>query len=214
MTRLVVLRHGETAWSRVGRLQGRTDTELDAQGADAFSGLRVPASLGLLRVQTSPLRRCTQTAAHLQLFDAVVEPRIVEMSWGAWEGRLLRTLRQDLGGAMAANEARGMEFTPDGGENPRQVLERVRPWLAEIGGAQLPTLAITHRGVIRVLLALATGWDMTGKPPAKLDWSALQVFRVDRDGLVQVEQLNLALEPAVGASVTGAQGRSAPIAYE
>ncbi|MCY7305110.1 MAG: histidine phosphatase family protein [Rhodoferax sp.] len=201
MTRLVMLRHGQTAWSRAGRLQGRTDTELDAQCADTFSVLRVPATLGLMRVLTSPLRRCTQTATHLRLFDAVVEPRIVEMSWGAWEGRVLRTLRKELGSAMAANEARGMDFTPDGGESPRQVLERVRPWLAEIGGAQLPTLAITHRGVIRVLLALATGWDMTGKPPAKLDWTALQVFRVDQGGQVQVEQLNLALEPADGASV-------------
>ena len=107
------------------------------------------------------------------------------------------------------NESRGMDFTPDGGESPRQVLARVRPWLAELGAVRTPTMAVTHRGVIRVILALACGWDMTGKPPAKLDWSALQLFRIDPLGVPRLEETNVALDlvdPVALATASGAAG--------
>jgi len=44
--------------------------------------------------------------------------------------------------------------------------------------------------VIRVVLAAATGWDMRGKPPAKLDWNVFHLFRVAADGKPSVERLN------------------------
>jgi probable phosphoglycerate mutase len=67
--------------------------------------------------------------------------------------------------------------------------------LAEIAAAGRPTAAITHKGVIRAVLALATGWDMLGKPPHRLSWSAAHLFRLDRAGRPRVERLNLALNP-------------------
>ena len=68
------------------------------------------------------------------------------------------------------------------------MLSRVQGWMTGLDGA---TLAITHRGVIRAIFAAAAGWDMVGKPPAKLDWSAVQLFRLGRDGRPTIEQLNL-----------------------
>ena len=103
-----------------------------------------------------------------------------------------------------------MDFTPHAGESPRQVLERVRPWLVELGAVGRPTVAVTHRGVIRVILASACGWDMTGQPPVKLDWSALHLFRVDSHGLSRLEEANVALDradPAALARALGAAGR-------
>jgi probable phosphoglycerate mutase len=135
---------------------------------------------------TSPLARCVETAALLGAPDAPREPRLAEMSWGAWEGRRLAELRAELGAAMRENEARGLDFRPEDGESPREVLARVYGWLTEVSA---PTLAITHRGVIRAVLAAATGWDMRGPPPAKLDWSACHLFRVDEG--VRVERLNV-----------------------
>jgi probable phosphoglycerate mutase len=67
-------------------------------------------------------------------------------------------------------------------------MARVKSWLAE---QREPTLAITHRGVIRAVLAAATGWDMLGKPPAKLDRAAMQLFEVDAQGKLRVRQLNV-----------------------
>jgi probable phosphoglycerate mutase len=144
-----------------------------------------------MRIVSSPLSRCVQTAALLGAPDAAHEPRIIEMDWGEWEGRTLAELREELGDAMAQNEARGLDFRPPGGESPRAVIERIKPWLREIAAAGVPTLAVTHRGVIRAILAEASGWDMRGKPPAKLDWRAVHFFMLDAQGRPSVERLNV-----------------------
>ena len=183
MTRVALLRHADTAWSREGRIQGRTDVDL-------LPGVAVPSLAKTcegMRIVTSPLKRCVQTAALLGAPDAPREPRLVEMDWGEWEGETLQGLRKRLGHTMLENEARGLDFRPPKGESPREVLLRVRAWLREVA---TPTLAITHRGVIRAVLALATGWDMRGKPPVKLQWSALHFFAVE-NGNPRVEQLNV-----------------------
>ena len=193
MTLLAMLRHGETQWSHEKRIQGRTDVALNANGRAALAKRGLPDAFCKLRVVTSPLKRCVETARLLGLKDAALEPRLAEMSWGQWEGCRLSELRAQLGDAMAANEARGFDFTPPQGESPRQVLARVNTWLAESAAAASPTLAVCHRGVIRVVFAAAYGWDMLGKPPAKLDWGALQVFTLDRSGKPSVLALNVPL---------------------
>ena len=186
MTRLALLRHADTAWSAAGRIQGRADIRLLEKTA-----VHLPDGCKDMRVVTSPLERCVQTAALLGVPDARREPRIIEMDWGKWEGRTLAELRQELGTAMAENEARGLDFRPPGGESPREVGTRVKDWLREVARERKPTLAVTHRGVIRAILAEATGWDMRGKPPARLDWQAAHFFILDSQGRPSVERLNV-----------------------
>lgn len=186
MTRLALLRHADTAWSVEGRIQGRSDVALLPGQA-----VSLPREIHPLKIVSSPLRRCVETAALLGCDDPEREPRLAEMHWGAWEGRRLEELRAELGEAMRENEARGWDFRPEGGESPREVLARVRPWLAEVAARGEPTLAITHRGVIRVVLAEALGWDLRGKPPVKLAWDVVQLFRLADRGEPKVEKLNL-----------------------
>lgn len=183
---LALLRHADTAWSREGRIQGGSDVPLLP-----VAGIHLPDICRGMRVVTSPLLRCVQTAALLGAAHAEREPRIAEMSWGAWEGRVLSQLRTELGEAMRENEARGWDFRPQGGESPRDVLARVRAWLAEVAARQEATLAVTHRGVIRAIFAAASGWDLRGPPPEKLDWNAVHVFRLAADGAPSIERLNV-----------------------
>ncbi|HEX9395473.1 MAG TPA: histidine phosphatase family protein [Burkholderiales bacterium] len=187
MTRLALLRHAETAWSAAGRIQGRADIALTQAARARLRGSVLPPDCRGMRVVTSPLVRCVETAALLGAPDALREPRLAEMHWGAWEGRRLADLRREFGAAMRENEARGLDFRPEQGESPREVLQRVNSWIEEL---KLPTLAVTHRGVIRAVLAQATGWDMLGPPPVKLDWDAVHLFRVD-GGRPRIDKLNL-----------------------
>ena len=94
----------------------------------------------------------------------------------------LAELRAQLGDSMVANEARGLHFQPKGGESPAIVQARLKPWLAEVAEAGEAVAAISHKGVMRALLALAMDWDMTGKPPLKLDFNRLQIFRLEIGG--------------------------------
>jgi probable phosphoglycerate mutase len=193
MTLLALVRHAETDWGREGRIQGRTDIPLSDAGRAFLEDRALPPEFRGMPVVSSPLKRCVETAHRLGVALASTEPRIAEMHWGAWEGCILADLRSRLGDEMRDNEARGLDFTPPGGESPRQVLERVRGWLAEVAASGIPTLAVAHRGVIRVVLAAATRWDMLGRPPARLDWAAVHVFRLDSTGTPAIESMNVPL---------------------
>ena len=178
VTRLALLRHGETDWNLQGRIQGRTDTELTEQARLWLAGQLVPQEFSAWRRYSSPLRRCLQTCEYLGLRDVQVQPSLVEADWGQWEGCTLEQLRVEQAQTMRENEARGFDFRPSGGESPREVLARLQPWLHELAQTGEPALAVTHRGVIRVLMAQALGWDMVGKAPIKLQRNSLHVFQI------------------------------------
>ncbi len=172
-------------------LQGRADVPplRDVQ----MPRWRAPGEFLRFRWLSSPLVRCKATARRLGV-DAVIQPRLIEMDWGEWEGQTLSDLRARLGDEMVAEEAKGLDFRPPGGESPRDVQERLKPLLTEIAASGRETAAITHKGVIRAVLALATDWDMLGKPPHRLSWSAAHLFSLDAGGRPSVERLNIPLE--------------------
>ncbi|MFN4090792.1 MAG: histidine phosphatase family protein, partial [Alphaproteobacteria bacterium] len=174
MTLLAVVRHGVTDWNLEGRIQGRRDTPLSEAGRTLLAGRRIPEEWSDYDRLCSPLRRCRETADILFGPDApyATDPRLMELNWGGWEGRRREELRGDPATGFLEQEARGLDLRPPGGESPRELQQRVRSLLAEIAARGRPTLAVTHKGVIRGLLCLATGWDMLGRPPAKLDWTA------------------------------------------
>ena len=103
------------------------------------------------------------------------------MNWGRYEGALLDELEAS-GGEFAANAARGLDFRPPDGESPREVQNRALLFLAELAARDASAVAVTHKGVIRALLAAAHDWPMLGRPPVKLNWDCLQVFPLRADG--------------------------------
>lgn len=193
MTRLLLIRHAPTTWNEAKRIQGRTDEPLSEAGRAQAARWRLPPCFGAFSWMTSPLTRCRQTAQLMGAVDTVADGRLIEMAWGEWEGRTLEALRRELGSAMTENEARGLDFTPPGGESPRMVQNRLRPLLAEIADCARPRVAVTHRGVIRAVLSLATGWDMEGKPPARIDAFGSHLFQLSARGVPRVERLNIPL---------------------
>jgi probable phosphoglycerate mutase len=191
VTLIALIRHMPTAWNAAGRLQGSEDVPLPTDAAPKW---QVPPELGGFRWLTSPLRRAIDTARLLGIAEPSIEPRLSEMDWGMWEGETLAGLRARLGQDMAVNEAAGLDFRPPGGESPREVQARLMPLLTDIAQTGRPTAAVTHKGVIRAVLALATGWDMRDKPPHRLSWSAAHLFRLDAEGRPGIARLNLPLE--------------------
>jgi len=171
-TLLGLLRHGPTDWNREHRLQGRRDLPLATDALARLQRRRLPAIPRFSEVLCSPLRRARDTASALGL-NFSIEPVLVEMDWGDYEGRRVSDLRAELGAEFAANEDRGLDMMPPGGESPRHVQQRLLPLLARL---DRPTLAVTHKGVIRAALALAHDWPMLGRSPVRLDWEALQVM--------------------------------------
>jgi probable phosphoglycerate mutase len=191
--RLALIRHGPTEWNEARRLQGIADVPLSAAGLETVRGWRVPdAYLGFSWV-ASPLVRARETARLLGL-ECAVEPLIREMDWGAWEGRTREELIRDYGDEFQARTARGLDLRPHDGESPREVRERFAAWVARCADGGRDMGAVTHQGIIRAALSLATGWEMVGKPPVRMDWAAVHLFQVERDGRIAIEAMNVSLE--------------------
>ena len=189
-----VLRHAPTVWNGERRLQGATDIPLSAEGEAAAKGWRLPPPADRWKRMCSPLIRARRTAELVQPAAPVfVDSRLREMSFGIWEGKSVDQLRAEGGAHFAEAERLGLDFHPPGGESPRLTMERLRSWTSEIAATGEPAVAVTHKAAIRALLALATGWDMTGRQPLKLDWRCLHFFSAGADGGVTLERPNVAL---------------------
>jgi len=189
------IRHGSTSWNEQGRMQGRRDITLSERGRAQVRAWRLPAAPPIEPAEwvTSPLRRAAETAELLCGCTPRSASALIEMDWGAWEGFSLEELRSRYGAEYARNEALGLDFRPPGGESPRDVQGRVHAWLVSAAASRARIVAVTHLGVLRVVLAAATGWDMTGKPPVRLQSDALHRFAVDARGKISIVECNVGL---------------------
>jgi probable phosphoglycerate mutase len=146
---VVLVRHGETEWSRAGRHTGRTDVPLTEQGRRQAEA--VGAALGdrdFSLVLTSPLGRALETC-RLAGFGDRAQPRdeLMEWDYGAYEGRTTSEIRE---------ERPGWTLWRDGvreGETIEQVGRRVDRVLEQIRSLEGDALLFAHGHVLRVLTA-------------------------------------------------------------
>ncbi|WP_299044056.1 histidine phosphatase family protein [uncultured Tateyamaria sp.] len=185
MIRLALLRHGHTSWNRTGRLQGRSDIPLDEDAYDALSKLRLPAAWNGADLVSSPLRRAVETAQLISGRAPDIEPALIEMNWGAWEGQHGATLAADDTSGFRHIEDWGWAYCPPQGEPPAALRDRLQPWVT---GLRRDTVAVCHIGTMRVLLAMATGWNFDGPAP----------FQIKRNRLfvLHIKESSLTLDPA------------------
>ena len=191
---LTMIRHAPTLWNEQGRIQGRSDISLSAVGQSSAEAWTLSDDIREAFWYSSPLRRTQQTAAILGV-EAKTDERLIEMSWGEWEGGVLQDLRKIHGEAMTRNESLGLDFRPPDGESPRMVQDRIMPWLAFVGGLRHATAAVTHKGVIRAVTAMATGWDMTEKEAHKLRPATCRQFSISATGQPTLLQPDISLLP-------------------
>ncbi len=190
MIPLLLVRHGKTEWNLQKRLQGRRDIELSDMGCSELKELCIPAEFSQYHWLTSPLKRAIETAQLLGCSSPEVDDRLIEMDFGDWEGFQIKELRAKYGQAMILNEAKGVHMCPPGGESPYDVQQRVCTLLQELNR---PTIAVTHKGVIRAMKSLAYNWDMTDKSPVTFQWDKAHLFMVDQNGLPHASQVNIDL---------------------
>lgn len=150
--RVVLVRHGETAWSSQRRHTGRSDIPLNDDGRRLAARLHpvLSAISGIddALVLTSPLRRARDTCALAGLGDrAEVEPDLVEWDYGAAEGRRTDEMRRDVPGWSVWTDV-----CPNG-ETIDQVAVRADRVLARVAGEPRLVVLFAHAHVLRILAA-------------------------------------------------------------
>jgi probable phosphoglycerate mutase len=193
--KLALLRHGPTEWNAQGRVQGSIDTPLSAEGLAKMASLLPPAGFDTARVYCSPKLRAVQTAACLGLVDPILDVRLVEQSWGDWEG-LTRDEMRARDGDDAFEQAGskcGLAFRPPGGESTGEVHARLQSFFTDVAARGEDALVVAHAGILRAAYALATGWDLSTPYPAGLDLKAALILALASDGTPSLAQLNVPL---------------------
>ena len=146
---VVIVRHGETEWSRDGRHTGRTDLPLTADGERQAERLATPLrAWQFALVLSSPLQRALETC-RLAGYGAKVQqrPELVEWDYGRYEGLTSRQI---------AEQNPGWSLWRDGGpdgETPADVGRRVDRVIAEVRQVAGDVLIFAHGHVLRVLTA-------------------------------------------------------------
>jgi probable phosphoglycerate mutase len=180
MRRILLARHGETAWNALGRLQGHTDIPLNETGrAQARALADGVAAAGIAAVVTSDLARARETgeivAAALGLAAPVIEPGLRERRFGVFEGLTRDECATHHPEAWRAWEER--TGGPADSEPRAAAITRMAEALARIaaGDGGGPALVVSHGGVMRLWLMDILGEDVRGIANAA-------VYAVEHDG--------------------------------
>lgn len=192
--RLVLLRHGVTLWNVEGRFQGHRDPQLSDDG-------RVEAELLGRRLAGNPderpqllvsstLVRAAQTAEAVGAAIAEVagppeirlDPRLMEIGQGEWEGRTHADLARDDAARYSAWRSDD-HAQPPGAEPIEQVVQRVGSLLDEIGSMDEPVIGlVSHGGTLRVAIGLLLGLQASRFWRMDLDNCSISSFAPAEEG--------------------------------
>lgn len=155
MSRILLIRHGESEWNALGRWQGQADPPLSEHGR--HQARVAAAKLGTVDlVVTSTLQRAAVTAAiiaeSLGVGPVVADPRLIERDAGEWSGLTRAEITVAWPGYLAADpDDRARERRPPGWEPDSSLLDRAGAAMADVVdrvGGSGNALVVTHGGVI------------------------------------------------------------------
>ena len=173
---MVLVRHGETEWSRAGRHTGRTDVVLTPEGERAaVAAGRALAGWSFALVLVSPRRRAQETCRLAGFGDrAQVREDLAEVDYGDDEGRTSAEIRAARPGWILWRDG------PLHGESVAHAGERADRIIAECRAASGDVAVFAHGHILRILGARWGGLAATAGGALALDTAALSVLGWER----------------------------------
>jgi broad specificity phosphatase PhoE len=174
--KIYFIRHGETDWNLEGRLQGQRDIPLNdvgrVQAEEAARKLQalVPHVEDLTYV-ASPMTRTRETmeilrrtlGLHPEVYK--LDERLVELTFGSWEGMTWKEVRKAEPALAALREQDKWHYAPPGGgESYAMLVDRIRPILGDL---TRDTVIVAHGGVARAFLSICCG--VSSRQAASMD---------------------------------------------
>jgi broad specificity phosphatase PhoE len=181
---LILLRHGETEWSKAGKHTGRTDVPLTPAGEAAAAALApLLARRDIVSVFASPAQRAARTAELADLTNVKQDPDLWEWDYGGYEGLTTPQIQEkDPGwylwrdGVVPGDAGHPGETVQQVGERVDRVLARVEPLLS--GG---DVALVAHGHVLRVLTARFLQLDPSDGKLFRLDTGTISMLGLEHD---------------------------------
>ena len=186
MTRVFLLRHGETEWNANGILQGAADIPLNECGreqSERAAAALAPRLARDVRIVSSPLGRARETAETLARavgVDVELDDRLVERSYGVWEGMAQTTIAERFP-EESARWDRGLEPRIEGYEGHESLAARMGECLRERAiGSDL--VLVGHGSALRMGVSVVLGLPLGGRTIAGLPNGTWTELRRHDDG--------------------------------
>jgi phosphoserine phosphatase len=186
MTRIILVRHGQTEWNRVERFRGRADVPLNETGfkqAEA-TGVRVAAKWKPVSIYSSPLLRAVKTAeAIAKHFDLKVQvhPGLADIDYGDWQGLSPDEVRMRWGEMLDKwYNAPHLAIIPNGetlSDLRERAMKTVNELVARHAGSTI--LLLGHTVINRIILLGILGLSNERFWRIKQDTCAINLFDVD-----------------------------------
>ena len=166
MSKLILVRHGETAWNLEMRYQGQTDISLTANGIEqAGKVAQRLAEEKVAAVYSSDLSRAFVTAAQIAAvhgLDVLTRQDLREISFGDWEGMTYDSFDLDGGGTKNRLFSHPGEIEIPGGETFLEVQQRMMEALRELAERHEgeTVVVVSHGAAIRTVLCDVLGMDL------------------------------------------------------
>jgi broad specificity phosphatase PhoE len=181
---LILLRHGETEWSKAGKHTGRTDIALTPAGEAAAAALApLLARRDIVAVFASPAQRAARTAELAGLASVKQDPDLWEWDYGGYEGLTTPQIRDKhpgwylwRDGVIPGDAEHPGETVQQVGERVDRVLARVEPLLS-LGNVAL----VAHGHVLRVLTARFLQLDPSDGKLFRLDTGTVSTLGLEHD---------------------------------
>ncbi len=184
-TRIIAIRHGETAWNVDSRIQGHLDIPLNDVGrAQAARAAAALADESVQAIYSSDLLRAYETAqaiAQTLAQPVLIDKGLREREFGVFQGRTFAEVEADAPEQAMRWRKREPDFTPEGGESLNVFRDRVVQTASALAGAHLgqQIVLVAHGGVMDVLYRAATGqgvqaprtWQLSNAAINRLLWT-------------------------------------------
>ncbi len=174
MTKITLLRHGQTDFNAQGRLQGRIDNPLNDIGVQQAK--RAAKAIGPVdKIISSPLQRAIQTA---EVFNKEIETdeKWIELDYGEWDGAHLDTISKETWSEWKNNPS----FTPPKGESLETLGARVKSFLENVQrNSKQHLLIVTHVSPIKAAVAWTLGVDDSVGWRTRLDTASFTQIQID-----------------------------------
>lgn len=212
MTKILLIRHGETAWNAVRRLQGHLDIALNDEGARQAQALaHALADEPLAAIVSSDLQRAVQTAqaaSQHHPLSVQQDPQLRERAYGVFEGMLYADIERLYPVEFAAWQARDADaMMPHGerlAESFRQFYQRcitaITEWAERYPGQTIAMVA--HGGVLECAYRAAQGMSLDSPRDFQVRNASINRFtlaggKLSLDSWGEVDHLALALDDII-----------------
>lgn len=188
-TRIVAIRHGETAWNVDTRIQGHLDIPLNDTGLwQANQVARALADEPIAAIYTSDLQRAHATAqavARTTGAPLTTHTGLRERSFGHFQGRTFAEIESELPDDAYRWRKRDPHYAPEGGESLVTFRERIERTVAQLAQQHLgeQVVMVAHGGVLDALYRLATRQDIQAPRTWQLSNAAINRLLWTPDGL-------------------------------